>query len=157
MQQTKDIYKQRNKFEEKELKEYSILFLAMNNLDIFRKNIELLSEITFSGKLINEFKQKLLDYLLSEEFFDRKKLNSKDFEEKFQSIIDQINNNAPIKIIYKNKDENEIIVMFNEIVGEIKKIELEKKIDSLEHKVSLNLDENLYTELLSLRNQLKRG
>ena len=47
--------------------------------------------------------------------------------------------------------------MFNEIVGEIKKIELEKKIDSLEHKVSLNLDENLYTELLSLRNQLKGG
>ena len=46
-----------------------------------------------------------------------KKLNSKDFEEKFQSIIDQINNNAPIKIIYKNKDENEIIVMFNEIRG----------------------------------------
>ena len=157
LQQTKDIYKQRNKFEEKELKEYSILFLVMNNLDIFRKNIELFSEITFSDKLINEFKQKLLDYLLSEKFFDRKKLNSNDFEEKFQSIIDQINNNAPIKIIYKNKDENEIILMFNEIAREIKKIELKKKIDSLEDEVSLNLDENLYTELLSLRNQLKRG
>ena len=62
-----------------------------------------------------------------------------------------------IKIIYKNKDENEIILMFNEIAKEIKKIELKKKIDSLEDKVSLNLDENLYTELLSLRNQLKGG
>ena len=47
--------------------------------------------------------------------------------------------------------------MFNEIAREIKKIELKKKIDSLEDEVSLNLDENLYTELLSLRNQLKRG
>ena len=47
--------------------------------------------------------------------------------------------------------------MFNEIVKEIEKIELRKKIDSLEHKVSSNLDENLYTELLSLRNQLKGG
>jgi len=37
------------------------------------------------------------------------------------------------------------------------KIKLTKKIESLEDKVSLNLDENLYTELLSLRNQLKRG
>jgi len=157
LQKTKDVYRQRNKFEEKELKEYSILFLVINNLDIFRKNIELLSEITFSDKLINEFKQKLLDYLLSEKFFDRKKLNSNDFEEKFKKVINQINNDAPIKLIYKNKSENEIILMFNETVNEIKKIELKKKIDTLEDKVSLNLDENLYTELLSLRNQLKGG
>ena len=157
LQKTKDVYRQRNIFEEKELKEYSILFLVINNLDIFRKNIELLSEITFSDKLINEFKQKLLDYLLSEKFFDRKKLNSNDFEEKFQNVINLINNDAPIKLIYKNKDESEIILMFNETVKEIKKIELKKKIDTLEDKVSLNLDENLYTELLSLRNQLKGG
>ena len=157
LQKTKDVYRQRNKFEEKELKEYSILFLVINNLDIFRKNIELLSEITFSDKLINEFKQKLLDYLLSEKFFDRKKLNFNNFEEKFKKVINQINNDAPIKLIYKNKSENEIILMFNETVNEIKKIELKKKIDTLEDKVSLNLDENLYTELLSLRNQLKGG
>ena len=74
LQQTKDIYKQRNKFKEEELKELSILFLAINNLDIFRKNIELISEITFSNNIMNEFKKKLIDYLLSEKFFDKKKL-----------------------------------------------------------------------------------
>ena len=42
-------------------------------------------------------------------------------------------------------------------MDQINKIKLTKKIESLEDKVSLNLDENLYTELLSLRNQLKRG
>ena len=47
--------------------------------------------------------------------------------------------------------------MFNEIIKEIREIELQKKIESLEDKVSLNLDENLYSELLSLRNQLKGG
>ena len=47
--------------------------------------------------------------------------------------------------------------MFNEIINEIKKIELRKKIESLEGKVSINLDETLYSELLSLRNQLKEG
>ena len=47
--------------------------------------------------------------------------------------------------------------MFNEIINEIKKIDLSEKIDSLEDKVSINLDETLYSELLSLRNQLKRG
>ena len=45
----------------------------------------------------------------------------------------------------------------NEIIEEIKKINLRTKIEFLEDKVSINLDENLYSELLSLRNQLKRG
>ena len=65
--------------------------------------------------------------------------------------------NAPIKIIYKNKNEKEIILIFNEIINEIKKIHLSKKIESLEDKISLNLDEKLYSELLTLRNQLKGG
>lgn len=157
LQKTKEVYKQRNKFEERELKEFSILFLVINNLDIFRKKIELISEITFSSNIMNEFKKRLVDYLLSENFFDRKKLNVEDFEQKFQHIINLITMHAPIKIIYKNKSEAEIILMFDEIINEIKKIELRKKIDFLEDKVSINLDETLYSELLSLRNQLKGG
>ena len=157
LQKTKDVNKQRDRFEEKELKEFSILFLIINNLDIFRKKIELISEITFSNNNMNDFKKKLINYLLSEKFFSRKKLNLEDFEQKFKDIIDLITKNAPIKTIYKNKNEEEIILMFDEIVNEIKKIELREKIDFLEDKVSINLDETLYSELLLLRNQLKRG
>jgi DNA primase len=157
LQKTKDIYKQRNKFEEIDLKEFSILFLVINNLDIFRKKIELISEITFSNNIMNEFKKRLIDYLLSEKFFNRKKINLEDFEQKFRDIINLITMNAPIKIIHKNKNEAEIVLMFNEIINEIKKIELRKKIEFLEDKVSINLDETLYSELLLLRNQLKRG
>ena len=157
LQKTKDVYRQRNKFEEKELKEFSILFLVINNLDIFRKEIELISEITFSNNEMNDFKKKLINYLLSEKFFSRKKLNLEDFEQKFKDTIDLITKNAPIKIIYKNKNEEEIILMFDEIMKEIKKIELREKIEFLEDKVSINLDETLYSELLLLRNQLKRG
>ena len=157
LQKTKDVYRQRNKFEEKELKEFSILFLVINNLDIFRKKIELISEIAFSNNIMNEFKKRLIDYLLSEKFFNRKKINLEDFEQKFRDIINLITMNAPIKIIHKNKNEAEIDLMFNEIINEIKKIELRKKIEFLEDKVSINLDENLYSELLLLRNQLKRG
>ena len=157
LQQTKDILKQRSKFGEKELKEFSILFLAINNLDIFRKNIELVSEMTFSNKIMNEFKQKLIDYLLSEKFFEKKKLEIEDFDQKFKDIINMISINAPVKTIYKNKNDKEIALIFNEIMEEIKKIELQEKIEFLEDKVSLNLNENLYSELLSLRNQLKKG
>ena len=106
---------------------------------------------------MNEFKQKLIDFLLSENFFDEKKLNSENFDQKFKDTIDTINTNAPVKVICKNKNEQEVILMFNEIMSDIKKITLKKKIEFLENKVSLNLDENLYSELLSLRNQLKGG
>ena len=55
------------------------------------------------------------------------------------------------------KNEKEIIMMFTEIISELNKIDLRNKIESLENKVSLNLDEKIYSELLSLRNQLKSG
>jgi len=157
LQKTKDSYNERNKFEEIDLKEFSILFLVINNLDLFRKNIELIVEINFFNETMNDFKKKLIDYLLAEEFFDKKKVKPEDFDEKFKETINLIIDNAPVKIIHKNKTEKEIIVMFNEINGEIKKITLQKKIESLENEVSINLDENLYSELLSLRNQLKGG
>ena len=157
LQKTKDIYNQRKKFNEREFKEFSILFLIIHNLDIFRKNIELISEINFSNNLLIEFSKKLVDYLLSEKFFERKKLKVEDFDQKYESIINLINDNAPVKIIANNKNEEEIIVIFNEITTEIEKINLRDKIETLESKVSLNLDEKQYSELLSLRNQLKEG
>ena len=106
---------------------------------------------------LNELKQKLVEYLISEKFFSKKKINSEDFEDKFKNLINLININAPIKIISKSKGEERIISMFSEIVKEIGRIDLQKKIEILENKVSMNLDEKLYTELLSLRNQLKSG
>ena len=157
LQKTKEIYNRTNKFNEKELKEFSVLYLVINNLNLFRKNLELVSEINFSSSLLTELKQKLIDYLLLDKFFDKEKLEIKDFDLKFKNTINLINLNAPVKIITNNKNEEEILRMFNEISEEIKKIDLRKKIESLEDKVSLNLDEKLYSELLSLRNQLKGG
>ena len=57
----------------------------------------------------------------------------------------------------KYKNEKEILLIFDEIFNEIKKIELREKIENLEDRASLNLDERLYSELLALRNQLKVG
>ena len=157
LQQTKESYLQRNKYTEIELKEFSILFLVINKLDIFRKNIELISEIIFSSNVMNELKKKIIEYLLSGEFFDKKVMDIEDLDKKFVNVIKDINSNAPVKIIYKHKNDEEITLIFNEIASEMRKIQLKRKIEHLEDKVSLNLDENLYTELLSLRNQLKGG
>ena len=155
LQHTKEVYKQREKFSEQELKEFSILFLIINNLDIFRRNVEVVSEINFSSNLVKEFQKNLVDYLLSEKFLDRKKIQISDFDIKYTDLINSINSNAPVKIISKDKNEEEIVTIFNEIIGELKKVDLRSKIKSLEDKASANLDEKLYSELLSLRNQLK--
>ena len=157
LQQTKELNIQRNKFTEKELKEFSIFFLIINNLDVFRKNIELISEVVFSSNLKNELKQAIIEHLVSEKLFDKKKFEIENFEIKFKETLVLIDKNAPVKIISKNKSEKDILVIFKEIVNENKNIDLRKRIESLEDKVSANLDENLYSELLSLRNQLKSG
>jgi len=157
LQQTKEVNKRRSKFSEKELKEFSIIFLMINNLDVFRKNIEPISELNFSQEIMNDFKQKIIEYLLSEKFFEHKKLKIDCVDQKFKNMIDIIENNAPVKIIHAKKEEEEIKNLFDEIIQEIKQIDLREKIAFLEDKVSANLDENLYSELLSLRNQLKGG
>ena len=157
LEQTKEIYKKRNKFSEKQLKEFSLLYLVINNLDIFRKNIELISEVDLTIDILIDFKLKLNEYLMSEKFFDRKKIELGDFDIKYKETINLIDLNAPVKIIANNKDDNEIVAIFGEIVNELKVINLREKIKFLEDKVSINLDEKLYSELLSLRNQLKSG
>ena len=88
--------------------------------------------------------------MLSEKYFEDKKIKLEHFSEEFKNVIELIGANAPVKIIIKNKNEEQIIEIFNEIVEENRKIDLREKIESLEHKVSLNLDENLYSELLLL-------
>ncbi len=59
-------------------------------------------------------------------------------------------------MICKNKNEAEIVLMFNEIINEIKKIKLREKIETLEDKVSINLDESLYSELFISQKPVKR-
>ena len=54
--ETLQVYQQRNKFSEKVLKEFSIIYVVINNLDFFSKNIELISNINFSDGMMNEFK-----------------------------------------------------------------------------------------------------
>ncbi len=157
LQKTKDIHHKREEFGEKELKELSILYLVINNLNVFAKNIELISDIELTSKGLSEFKQKLIDNLLDGKFLEVKKLKLEHFDEKFKDTINKINNMAPIKIISIDKKEEEIFTMFNEINHEIKRIDIKEKIEALEYKVSINLDEKLYSELISLRNQLKGG
>ena len=57
---------------------------------------------TIGNNTLNQFKQKLIDYLLDEDFSDKKKVKTEDFDQKFKDAINLINANAPVKEIYRN-------------------------------------------------------
>ena len=71
-------------------------------------------------------------------------------------IIKEINENSNIQIIIKNKTEEDSLNLLDELIKDHKEQSNLKKIESLEQKLINNLDENSYSELIKLKNQLNR-
>ena len=59
-------------------------------------------------------------------------------------------------MITKNKSDQDISDLLDELIQDHKDQSNLKKIESLEEKLINNLDENSYSELLKLKNQLNR-
>ena len=77
---------------------------------------------------------------------------------KYINLINDINAFAPIKFIAKiKKDDDEMLLIFEEINNDLKKFELNQKIDSLEKKMIQDMNEETYKELLDLKKQANNG
>ena len=74
----------------------------------------------------------------------------------FEKTITEINENSNIQIITKNKTDDEISELFDELIQGHKEQSNLRKIESLEQKLINNLDENSYLELIELKSQLNR-
>ena len=74
----------------------------------------------------------------------------------YDKIIKEINENSNIQIISKNKDDQNVLELLDELIEDHKEQSNLKKIESLEQKLINNLDENSYSELLKLKSQLNR-
>ena len=59
-------------------------------------------------------------------------------------------------MIVKNKKEQEILDLFDELIEDHKEQYNLRKIESLEQKLINNMDENSYSELVKLKSQLNR-
>ena len=80
------------------------------------------------------------------------------FSEKYLSLINDISTLAPVKFITKiKKNDDEILLIFDEINNDLKKFELNQKIDNLEKKMIQNMNEETYKELLDLKRQANNG
>ena len=107
--------------------------------------------------MLNNFKDEVISYLVSNKASIGKNLDKSTFDLKFSEIIDSINKFAPVKSIAENKNKEDMLDIFYEIVEEIKQIALNDKIETLEARVAKEMDEKLYDELLLLKSHLKSG
>ena len=109
--------------------------------------MEDLSNIVFIGEK-NESLKKLIINTLAEGS-DKDKMISK-INSEYNNIVKEINQNSNIQIIARNKSDQEIFNLLDEFIQDHKDQSNLKKIE-FEEKLINNLDENSYSEQLSLK------
>jgi len=130
-----------------ELKEFSLLYIVLNNLNILKKKMYLIENIKFftnENRLVFEKvieKLKTRDSLKLDDLLIDKQLIAKIF--KFSPIKHILNNN-------KN-DERKALELLEEIKRDLKDYELEYRIEELESKFSKDLSESTFNEIRELK------
>jgi len=130
-----------------ELKEFSLLYLVMNNLELLQSNIHLIENIKFFTEVNKQIFKKIIDKLKLGEQTSIEDLNLD------KQLLDRINKFAPIKHILKKKndDEHEIIDLLEDIRRDLNNYDLEFRIQELESKFSKDLSEATFNELKELK------
>ena len=148
---TKKFFNESQSISGVELKEFSLLYLLLNNLSLFQLNIHLVESI----KLFTEINKQIFNSII-----DKLKLNEPVDIENFnfdKQLLDKINKFAPIKHILKNKPKNEthIIELLDDISKDLFNYGLELRIQELESKFSKDMSETTFNELKELKNERK--
>ena len=153
LNETKSLHMKKNHFSKIQIKEYSLLYIMLNYLDIASKKIEELIEITFLSKENESLKRLIISSLSNGD--DQDKVKSK-IEVDYEKLTKEIQEFSSIQIILKSKDDQSILELMSELLSELRELSNLKKIESLEKELINNLDENSYSELIKLKNQLNR-
>ena len=134
-----------------ELKEYSLLYLILNNLSLFQANIHLIENI----KLFTEINKQILISTI-EKLKSGEQINIIDLNLDEQ-LLEKINKFAPIKYILKNKPDNDnrVIELLEDISKDLFNYDLEFRIQELESKFSKDMSESTFNELKELKNERK--
>ena len=130
-----------------EIKEYSFLYIVINNLALFKENLNLIQNVKLfstENKLIFE---SILEKLFKEKDITLEKLSLD------QNIIEKITKFASIKYVLNKVEDNneEKIELLNEIIRDIKNYELEIRIEELESKFSKDFNESTFNEIKELK------
>ena len=153
LKETKILHQKTKNLSRLQIIELSILFIILNYLEITSKKLEELSEIVFLSEK-NESLKNTTVTLLSEGK-DKKTIIEK-IKMTYDKIIKEINENSNIQMIVKNKNEEDVVNLLDDLISDHKEQGNLRKLESLEKKLINNLDENSYLELIKLKSQLNR-
>ncbi len=130
-----------------ELKEFSLIYLVIHNLNLMQENIHLIENIKLFSKINIQILNKIVSKLRSRENLTIEGLDIDN------QLIEKITKFAPIKHILKNKQdtEHEIIELLDDISRDLISYDLEFRIQELESKFSKDLSEETFNELKELK------
>jgi DNA primase len=153
LNETKQLYKEKNHFSKAEIKERSILYILLNHLGSVKSKLEELLEIHFTNDQNQDLKQAIINYTKTNELLDK---NKSEIGDKYKTLINDIDKDINLKNILSKKDDSEREETLTDLITEIKQMNQLKQIEFLENKVAKNLDEASYTELIKLKSELNR-
>ncbi len=147
LKSTQNYFNQTKNLSSIEIKEFSFLYLIINNLEIIKNNLNLVENVKLFS---NENK------IIFESILDKIKITETTLVNDLlidTQILAKISKFASIKHILKKfeNDEYKIIELLEEIIRDIKNYELELRIEELESKFSKDLNENTFNEIRELK------
>jgi len=145
---TKNIYKETQKFSSIEIKEISLLYIILNNLNFFYHRLDLLNDLLFFSK-----ENKILYQLVEKSL---KNGNHEDIDIDI-NFLENINKFATVKHIVKKNDDNhsKLLEIFEDIKKDLKTHSLELRIQQLESKFAEDFNQNTFDEIRRLKKEQK--
>ena len=130
-----------------ELKEYSFLYLIINDLDLIKNNLYLIKDVKLFSKENKLVFDAVIEKLQNDENISIDNLGVD------QQLIDKIFRFASIKNILQNKvhENDKKIDLLDELIRDLKNYELEFRIEELESKFSQDLSESTFNEIRELK------
>ena len=154
LKETKILHQKRKNLSKTQIIEFSILFIVLNYFEIASKKLEELSEIEFISEKNESLKNTIITALSNSNSKNDNALEK--IRKEYQDLSEEIEENSNIQITTKDKNDQDILDLLDELIRDFKEQDNLKKIESLEKELINNLDENSYSELIKLKSQLNR-
>ena len=144
---TKKRFDETKSLTQAELKEFSFLYLILNNFEIVKISLDQIQKVKLFTKENQLVFEQILKNLHTQENNSNLSLNID------PEIIKRINKFASIKYILKSSknDQDKIMDLLEEIIKDLKNFELERRIEELESKFSEDLSESTFNEIKKLK------
>ena len=154
LNKTKELTRKITRYSSFELKEFSLMYFFLNNIQILKNQSEKLSIINFHNKNLEELKKVLINILEKIETFKEFNLLKHLEENNFGQIIKDINEFSSIKGISENLNEEKFSNFLKDLIEQVDNLKLESRLKDAEESLSKNMNEAQYNELLSLKDQI---